>query len=216
MKEKVLLVEGKDEKLVIPELIKANGIDLGSEQNPIIFIDPHNGFDNLVKPDVIATELLASGLVAIGIIFDADEKPQKDRWRSVRNICLKIENMPSLPQELPEKGLIVDTLNGIKFGIWMMPDNKMRGMLETFLAEIISEENQEIWEFAKQSVNEAKIRGAKIKPNHIDKANIYTWLAWQDKPAQQIGIAVKKKTIFDPTHPNAQKFVTWFKDLYEL
>ena len=52
--------------------------------------------------------------------------------------------MPSLPQELPEKGLIVDTLNGIKFGIWMMPDNKMRGMLETFLAEIISEENQEI------------------------------------------------------------------------
>ena len=61
-----------------------------------------------------------------------------------------------------------------------------------------------------------KIRGAKIKPNHIDKANIYTWLAWQDKPEQQIGIAVKKKTIFDPTHPNAQKFVTWFKDLYEL
>ncbi len=216
MREKVLLVEGKDERLVIPELMKANGVDCGSEESPIVFIDDQNGFDNIVKPDVIATELLASGLVAIGIIFDADEKPQKDRWRSVRNICLKVESMPNLPQELPEEGLIVDMLNGIKFGIWMMPDNKMRGMLETFLADIISEENQEIWEFAKQSVNEAKIRGAKIKPNHIDKANIYTWLAWQEKPAQQIGIAVKKKTIFDPTHPNAQKFVKWFRDLYGL
>jgi len=216
MKEKVLLVEGKDEKLVIPELMKANGVDWGLEQSPIVFIDDQNGFDNIVKPEVIATELLASGLVAIGIIFDADEKPKKDRWRSVRNICLKIESMPHLPEELPEEGLIVDTLNGIKFGIWMMPDNKMRGMLETFLADIISEENQEIWEFAKHSVREAKIRGAKIKSNHIDKANIYTWLAWQEKPAQQIGIAVKKKTIFDPTHPNAQKFVKWFKELYGL
>jgi predicted ATP-dependent endonuclease of OLD family len=216
MNAKVLLVEGKDEKLVIPELMKANGVDLESAESPIVFINDQNGFDNIVKPDVIATELLASGLVAIGIIFDADEKPKKDRWRSVRNICRKIEGMPNLPQELPEEGLIVDMLNGIKFGIWMMPDNKMRGMLETFLADIISEENQEIWEFAKQSVNEAKIRGAKIKPNHIDKANIYTWLAWQEKPAQQIGIAVKKKTIFDPTHSNAQKFVKWFKDLYGL
>ena len=216
MNAKVLLVEGKDEKLVIPELMKANGVDLGTAESPIVFINDQNGFDNIVKPDVIATELLASGLVAIGIIFDADEKPQKDRWRSVRNICLKIEGMPNLPQQLPSEGLIVDMLNGFKFGIWMMPDNKMRGMLETFLADIIFEENQEIWEFAKHSVNEARIRGAKIKPNHIDKANIYTWLAWQDKPAQQIGIAVKKKTIFDPTHPNAQKFVTWFKELYGL
>lgn len=43
----MLLVEGKDEKLVIPELMKANGVDWGLEQSPIVFIDDQNGFDNI-------------------------------------------------------------------------------------------------------------------------------------------------------------------------
>lgn len=213
MQDKVLLVEGADECFVIPELIEANGINWGSKENPIVFIQDHKGYRNLVKPDVIATELLASGLTVLGIIIDADEQPN-DRWQSIRNACLK--SIPDLPKNLPSDGLIWNAPNGIKFGIWMMPDNKMRGMLETFLADIIPEENQEIWEFAKESVKEAKVRGAKFTPNHIDKANIYTWLAWQDPAGQQITKAVKKKTTFDRTHPNAQKFVTWFKALYEL
>jgi len=47
-----------------------------------------------------------------------------------------------LPNTLPETGLIHLTDTQIKFGIWMMPDNKMRGMLETFLAYMIPDENQ--------------------------------------------------------------------------
>ncbi|MFM7603034.1 MAG: DUF3226 domain-containing protein, partial [Pseudanabaena sp.] len=38
---------------------------------------------------------------------------------------------------------------------------------------------------------------------------------WQNPPGRQLHQAVMEK-IFDPQHPNAQKFVKWFKDLYEL
>jgi len=209
---KVLLVEGKDDKFVIAELMKSHGLNFFTAKD-IEWIKPSNGYENLAKEEVIATELLASGLTTLGIIIDADEHPN-DRWTSIRNVCLK--SIPDLPKDLPENGLIWDAPNDIRFGIWIMPDNKMRGMLETFLADIIPDENQVLWEFAKESVQEAKIRGSKVTPNHIDKANIYTWLAWQEPSGLQISTAVKKRTIFDRTHPNAQKFVTWFKALYEL
>jgi len=212
MNDKVLLVEGKDDKSVIEELIKSNSLNVSTERD-LDWIKPSNGYENLAKKEVIATELLASGLTTLGIVIDADEHPN-DRWTSIRNACLK--SIPDLPRDLPENGLIWDAPNDIKFGIWMMPDNKMRGMLETFLADIIPEENQVLWEFAKESVQEAKVRGAKVTPNHIDKANIYTWLAWQEPSGLQISTAVKKRTIFDRTHPNAQKFVSWFKTLYGL
>ena len=103
----------------------------------------------------------------------------------------------------------------IKFGIWMMPDNKRRGMLETFLAYMIPTEKEPLWTYAQEVVVEAKKRGAPFKQVLEDKACIYTWLAWQKKPGRQLHDAVKMK-ILDPKHPKAQMFVRWFKCLYDL
>jgi hypothetical protein len=50
---------------------------------------------------------------------------------------------------------------------------------------------------------------------HCDKANIYTWLAWQNPPGRQLHQAIIER-ILNPQHPNAQKFVKWFKNLYGL
>ena len=99
-----------------------------------------------------------------------------------------------------------------------MPDNKMRGMLETFLTSIIPTGNEPLWQFAQEAAQEAKSKGATFKDTHLDKANIYTWLAWQDPPGLQIHEPIKhsKDQILNPMHPNAQKFVTWFKNLYDL
>ncbi len=212
MTDKVLLVEGKDDQAVIAELMKAIGFNVGTDKD-LVWIKDCKGYENLAKIDRISTEILATGLTTLGIVIDADEKP-KSRWQSIRDACLL--SIPDLPKALPEDGLIWQAPNDIRFGVWMMPDNKMRGMLETFLADIIPEQDQVLWEFAKESVQEAKLRGSKVTPNHIDKANIYTWLAWQEPSGLQISTAVKKRTVFDKTHPNAQKFVKWFKDLYDL
>ncbi|WP_365671440.1 DUF3226 domain-containing protein [Okeania sp. SIO3I5] len=123
--------------------------------------------------------------------------------------------MPDFPENLPETGLIHNTNSGVKFGVWMMPDNKMRGMLETFLTYMIPDENEPIWNYAQTVVMEAKNQGAPFIENHSDKANIHTWLAWQNPPGRQLHNAVMEK-ILNPKHPQAQIFINWFKKLYDL
>jgi hypothetical protein len=209
---KILLVEGKQDIRVIPELIEANGVDWGTRKNPVVYIRDYDGYQNLVDPDVIATELQASGLSALGIMIDADDSPS-GRWQSIRNASLK--SVPDLPETLPKEGLIHTTPNNIRFGIWIMPDNKMHGMLETFLTYMIPLGNELLWQFAQQTAKEAKSKGAMFSDPHVDKANIYTWLAWQHPPGRQLHQAITER-ILDPKHPQAGRFVTWFRTLYGL
>ena len=208
----ILLVEGKEDVRVIPELIEANGINWGTRKNPIVYIRDYDGYQQLVDADVIATELQASGLSALGIMIDADDNPTA-RWQSIRNACLK--SIPSIPTDLPEAGLIHTAPNNVKFGIWMMPDNKMCGMLETFLAYMIPDISESLWQFAVEVTKESKNRGGAFTDAHYDKANIYSWLAWQNPPGRQLHQAIMER-ILNPQHPNAQQFVNWFKNLYNL
>ena len=211
--KKILLVEGKDELRVIPELIETNGVTWKINNNgTVVYIQEHGGKENLVNSFEISAQLKDAKLSALGIIIDADDDPLGS-WQSIRNASLK--SIPDIPETLPEGGLIHTTPRGIKFGIWIMPDNKMRGMLETFLTYMIPTGNEDLWNFAQEITQEAKSKGATFKNVHSDKANIYTWLAWQDPPGRQLHNAIMER-ILNPQHPNAQKFVTWFKTLYDL
>jgi hypothetical protein len=71
--QKVLLVEGKQDVRVIPELIEANGVNWGTRKSPVVYIRDYDGYQKLVDPDVISTELQASGLSVLGIMIDADD-----------------------------------------------------------------------------------------------------------------------------------------------
>ena len=216
--ENLLLVEGATEKRAIPELVEANGIIWEvAKRTPIVFIDDYAGGDTkVVKPSVISNELNVANRKALGLIVDADDNCQ-NRWQSVRNTCKDF--IEDLPKDIPVQGLVCNTTkkNGkpVKFGVWIMPDNETSGMLETFLAYLVKDESEILWQYSQAVVSEAKNKGANFKPTHVDKANIHTWLAWQDEPGSQLHMAVKKK-ILDPQHPKAQTFIQWFRTLYEL
>lgn len=211
-KAKKLIVEGEQDKRVIPYLIEENGIPWGdTKDKAVVFIESY-GSDQFIDADVISTELKASGLTTLGLMVDADDDLPA-RWRSIRNACLK--SIPDIPEKLPETGLIHNTNKGIKFGVWIMPDNLMRGMLETFLAYLIPDDSEPLWKYAQQVVTESKGKGSLYIDAHLDKAYIYTWLAWQNPPGRQLHNAIKEK-ILNPQHPNAQTFVNWFKTLYDL
>jgi hypothetical protein len=208
-KTKQLIVEGEQDKRVIPYLMEANGIIWEKDKHPV---DIENyGGDGFINRYRISARLKAAGLTHLGLMVDADEDADA-RWRSIRNACLP--SIPNIPEQIPETGLIIST-NDIKFGIWIMPDNLMRGMLETFLAYMVPDESEPLWKYAQEVVAEAKNRGALFIDPHIDKARIYTWLAWQAPPGQQLHDAIKQR-ILNPLHPNAQTFVNWFKTLYDL
>ncbi|WP_246140330.1 DUF3226 domain-containing protein [Euhalothece natronophila] len=204
-----LIVEGEEDKRVIPQLIEANGIPWGeTKEEAVVSIEAY-GNDTFADTTFISTELKASGLKALGLMIDADDS-LNTRWESVRNACLK--SIPDLPKNLPERGLIYTTTSGIRFGVWIMPDNETEGMLETFLTYLIPNDSEPLWQYAQEVAEDAQHKGAQFINSHFDKASIYTWLAWQNPPGRQLHDAVKQK-ILDPTHPQAQSFVNWFKQL---
>jgi hypothetical protein len=210
---KRLLVEGNEDKRVIPELIEANGIPWGeTKKKAIVEIESYDGIENMLSHREITAQLKTSGLTVLGLIVDADDNPTA-RWQQVRNVCLP--RISNLPENLPEEGLIHQTNFGVQFGVWMMPDNKTSGMLETFLAYMIPTGGDRLWNYADEVTTEAKNLGATFKENHTDKAKIHSWLSWQNPPGRQLHNAIMER-ILDPQHPKAEIFINWFKTLYNL
>ncbi|WP_417913532.1 DUF3226 domain-containing protein [Candidatus Electronema sp. JM] len=210
---KVLLVEGEDDKRVIPQLVEANGIKWGENKKEwIVEIQALGSVEKLLDKEELSIQvrMRRKTLKILGIILDADDYPA-NRWQSIRN-CL-IEIYPDIPEELPPTGLIHP--GEIKVGVWMMPDNKERGMLETFLQFLLPENGKALWDFSEQSCQQAKAQGACFKDCHSDKAKIHTWLAWQNPPGRQLHQAVTER-ILSSDSPQAAVFMQWFKELFEV
>lgn len=220
---KVLLVEGDRDIWVVVRLLEKNGITWEWGNEPIIQIEypgypqkDRGGKDKLLKSKFIASYLNQRGCVALGLLVDADEDASR-RWQQVREACRF--SMPNIPNELPETGLVFTTQNSggdaIKFGVWIMPDNRMRGMMENFLVKLIPEGMAPLWTYAQEVVTEAKILGAPFTDAHQDKANIHSWLAWQDPPGLELHQAIIKQ-VFSPQKAESQIFINWLRDLYDL
>ena len=116
---------------------------------------------------------------------------------------------------MPTEGLITEKEDEKLFGLWIMPDNVSEGALETFLRSLAPGNSVALWAHATASVSTARALGATCRESHIGKANLYTWLAWQDPPGQSGGRALTQN-ILDPHSPSSAAFVNWFRDLYQL
>lgn len=183
----------------------------------VVRINEYGGLDRMLATDELETALKTSQLRALGIVFDADglHKSENTRWESVRNRCsqlgIAIGESPNI------QGFQTILESGIRFGVWMMPDNSQRGMLETFLLQLVppTERDSPLFTHVKAATSRAKELGANYKAVHRDKALIHTWLAWEDAPGAQLHEAVKFKFL-DANSTRADNFVSWFRELYQL
>ena len=105
--------------------------------------------------------------------------------------------------------------DGPRFGVWIMPNNQFSGMLEDFLIQLIPDDSQRLYELAQNCVSEAARHAAPFKEVHKKKAEIHTWLAWQDEPGPQLHQAVHHR-VLDPEKPESQSFVNWFRSLFDV
>lgn len=209
---KTLLVEGSEDKRVVPELIEANGVQWGeTAEEAVVYIKEFEGVSNLLKPGVIESELKASGVETVGIMIDAngDANGRFNQIRARSKILF-----PDIEEDLPPNGLIHTNGEGLKLGVWLMPDNRSHGMLETFLM-YLAPMNDELVRHAEMACQTAQNLGAPYKAVQSEKAKIHTWLAWQDEPGAQLHQAVKQR-ILNSSSPLATPFVKWFRNLFEV
>jgi len=174
-------------------------------------IEVQQGVDNVLDKKALVLSLKNTELVALGLIVDADSS-FSSRWDRIRNICLGLGGAPS--ENFPPDGLILD-IAGKRLGVWIMPDNKSDGMLENFCHALVPEDGKPLLDYARRCLDDAKALGASYKPDQVEKAHIHTWLAWQNPPGLRIGMALTKK-ILTPHSQTAKRFVSWFKELFQV
>ncbi len=211
-----LLVEGKSEIGAIAELLEKNGVAWGEDESQWpVMIEYRDGIENILTSGVIRAQLKEEYVEVLGVVVDAEHNAASC-WQRIQGECAK--DFASLPDALPENGLVVEgDCYGMKkrFGVWIMPDNKSPGMLESFLGFLIPSDKELLWKHAQQATTEAKDHGATYPAAQTDKARIYAYLAWQDEPGMLFGTAISKRCL-DPSSPHAQPFVEWMRRLFEL
>ena len=205
-------MEGETDKSVIPYLMEANGVEWQAPPHSPVFIAPYGSVDEILKPEVIRVEIGVSGLDALGVVVDANGDAAA-RWDEVRTWCR--DEFADLPEQIPAEGLEVVHSDGPRFGVWIMPDNRFTGMLEDFLVRLIPDDSRRLYELATNSVADAKRNGAPFRDVHVRKAEIHTWLAWQDPPNLRLHEAVEH-TVLDPARAESRPFVNWFRSLFRV
>jgi len=219
-RSRVLFVEGSSDKTIVKEILNTylphwqiTRRRSRSSQSQINIQDLQ-GIRN-ITPDKIFNQLADPNVPALGIVIDADSSAS-DQWQEICQTCQSVEQLRSIsfPNQIPENGFICSVSDDQKFGIWMMPDNRSPGMLETLLSQLIPSDRENLWIHLQNSVSQAKQLGATFDDKHLDKAHIYTWLAWHHKPGAWLKTG--ERAVFNFDHPQVHAFVDWLKTLYDL
>jgi hypothetical protein len=145
-----------------------------------------------------------------GIILDADATDGKrvaDRWISLSSLGL------GLPDGPPSDGWVDEPTKGLRVGVWLMPDNKSEGALESFLTGLVPEGSS--WTYAEEVVDVARRdHHADFAERHKAKARLHTWLAWRKEPGRPYGRAIQAGDL-DVGRTNLPlRFVDWMARLY--
>jgi hypothetical protein len=207
---RVLIVEGKDELRVLPELLELAGIAWPKGNEPVR-IEEQDGVSNILAPGFIEATFKASGVEAVGIVVDANGDPAS-RWDKLR--IRVAASYAGFPEALPATGAVHAEADKPRVGIWIMPDNVRTGMLETLLLALRVGEPA-LHDHARDATAQARALGAPFRDTHREKAELHAWLAWQDPPGRQLHDAVRGREL-PLAPPVTDAFVAWFRRLFGL
>jgi hypothetical protein len=230
MEEKaVLLVEGRCDKSFFTLLCKQLNLEHVAIKTPKECNRPADAIEQIPKllPDYLK-KLQDGSTEKLGIVVDADYSQQKEggfkkRWKlltkPLKEAGYQTELLPvqsyqgslfSHPDELPNVGL------------WIMPNHQDDGMLEDFIKDIVEQsKNEQQYKLLQKAICCVKNLSTELKvfgDHRVTKAIIYTWLAWQIEPAQDLVITLQKQKkevpLIDIESDKIQVFSKWLQKVF--
>ena len=202
---RVLLVEGPDDKEVIFQFCNRHAIDNRS----LFDVEVCGGFTEL--RDTLSQEP-RFGREAVWAIVDADADCL-DRWRSLHGV-LEGLGYTDVPLSPARSGTILPAKDSLaRLGVWLMPDNESAGILEDFLARLVSSEDV-LLPRANAAVDAIPAHERRFAEVRRPKALMHTWLAWQEEPGTPLGLAVTRRYL-QTDHELAERFLAWLRLLFE-
>jgi hypothetical protein len=200
---KILLVEGKNDCHVILALCKNYAVPESFGLNAC-------DSDELVFKTLWAL-LNTENKETIGVVLDADSPNLTGKWYKFQATLSKAGIYCADDKPNQNGTIIPATSSHPRIGLWLMPDNRVDGMLEDFCITLAK---RRAIDFAEDCVSAAHEKGhASFILNHHSKAVVHTYLAWQDEPGRPLGQAITAK-VLDPSHSLAKIFVDWLTRLF--
>ena len=201
--ERVLLVEGVDDKAVVQRLC---------ERHPdvsVFDVSIKEGFANLRRS--IPVEIKAPDRRAVGILADADDDPW-GRWQSISDRLRRVGVRP--PDRLAPGGLVLDgePRTGVpRTGVWLMPDNTASGELEDFVVTLVPA-GDPVWPRAERYVEDIPAIERRFRRRKTTRAKIHAWLATREDP-RRMGTAIRAGDL-DVDQALAAALVGWLRRLF--
>lgn len=195
---RVLIVEGRDDKHVVCHICQEN------ELNCQFSIKAKEGIDELIRS--MTNEVKVPERRAVGFLVDANDDVD-GCWRAIRN------RLGSDSTPLPEKPQPCGTVVGSKprVGVWLMPDNTSTGELEDFVAKMILESDA-VWRLAQRYIRNIPKAHRKFTDKKMRRAEVYAWLATREKPGP-MGAAIRKGDL-STDGELCRRFAQWLQKLF--
>jgi Protein of unknown function (DUF3226) len=199
-----MIVEGPEDAQVLYHLLRYYRLDNQ------VSIQQKEGIDNLLKS--LDVELKRRSETRLAIIVDADIDIAP-RWQALRHRLLNA-GYTVIPSQPDPEGTILKQEGMPSVGIWLMPNNILPGTLEDF-ARLLILPGDALWPVAEASVQQAIAVERRFPETQVMKANMHTWLAWQEEPGKPMGQAITKRYL-DAAASHAQPLIGWLRRLFEI
>jgi hypothetical protein len=214
--QKIILVEGINDSHVVGKLLDQvnllytiKGDDY--KKNPsLLYLRQMEGRSKLLQ--LLSQLTQTNALTHLAVVMDAD-LDLISSWQAVTDRLKKAGQLQLPESPVPEGyiGRLEIPYHTIKIGLWLMPNNQQTGELEHFLAHLIPDyPHHPLWQHSLSSVAHIPINHRRFNEADQTKAELCTWLAWQDRPGVPYGIALREK-YFDLNQPIAQTFISWLQ-----
>lgn len=217
MSRQILLVEGRADQTFYEALCRKANRDNVKVATPKSIGGKMDTKTHAIHNLPFVLSQLEDGSIAnLGLVVDADYDEEhglgfKGTLEKIREQALSFGF--ERETRLQSGGFVFRHPDGLpQFGLWIMPDNRSEGMLEDFVKLSITESIQTSLHGHACNVT-SKLVSPLFKKIHKSKAEVATWLAWQQKPGAHIEVTIGDGLI-DLASPALLSLVSWIHAVF--
>lgn len=216
----LLIVEGISDKDFIQQLLEYEGLNINLDIRVVTAPDVDKAISHTTKQaviralDAVIKQLDDGSYERIGVLIDMDyqhDSPTPIKQLNVQQLNVKLNqhNFIKTSQLSDDKGIYFNNPDfSHPIGVWLMPNNQDEGYLEDWIESCITDKRASYFDSAENFIN--SFNNAHFKPHVATKAKVYTWLAIQPKPSQDLSRCLSPKyDLLDKNSISYQNFKHW-------
>jgi hypothetical protein len=215
----ILLVEGESDRSFFETLCRMLRISADVVRVAVPKDDggAHNSKAGVLNHLISALlpQLQDGQLTRIGVVVDADRAMHGSGYAAtLQRFTEALVQGDFRPNPAPTSGLVFTHQDGLAdLGLWIMPNNADEGMLEDWIKQCLHSDETGLYQHGEASID-AIPGGPKFQPWNRSKAEVATWLAWQEKPGNGLYNAVKPD-LLDTSAPLYAGLYAWLKHVFD-